>query len=198
MTEKPHPKNMIHISNLQVIRSGKTICAMEKLAVTPGQRVTLIGSNGSGKTTLLRVLAGLEQDYRGSCLVDATRRRRTYLHQQPYLFRRTVLANVRYGQRGRAGGGHEAITWLKRLGIDHLANRTTQNLSGGETRRVALARALACQPRLLLLDEPLADLDPNAVKIVCRVLHDLPETTIVIASPNMPPATLPTTIYNLD
>jgi len=193
---------MIQISNLQVIREGRSICAVEQLAIAPGQRVALIGSNGSGKTTLLRVLAGLERDYQGSCQVETTRLGRTYLHQQPFLFRGTVLANVRYGERGGAGDNEqdriEAITWLKRLGIDHLANRTTQNLSGGEIRRVALARALACRPRLLLLDEPLAELDPNASETVCQLLHNLTETTIVISSPSATPLAFPTTIYNLD
>jgi len=193
---------MIQVSNLQVTREGKSICTVEQLAIAPGQRVAIVGSNGSGKTTLLRVLAGLEQDYQGSCQVESTRLGRTYLHQHPFLFRGTVLANVRYGERGRAGdhgeSNLEAITWLKRLGIEHLANRTTQNLSGGEIRRVALARALACRPRLLLLDEPLAELDPNAADTVCQLLHNLPETTIVISSPIKTPLAFPTTIYKLD
>jgi len=193
---------MIEISQLEVTRDGRAICAVEKLTVTPGMHLAVTGSNGSGKTTLLRVLAGLERDYRGTCRVEAGHRERTFLHQQPFLFRGTVLANVCYGLRGRAGGGvtgnHEAATWLERLGIGHLAQRTTQNLSGGEACRVALARALACRPRLLLLDQPLDDLDPSATETVCRVLSELPETTLVVASPNTLPTTLPMTVYRLD
>ncbi|NOY30471.1 MAG: ATP-binding cassette domain-containing protein [Planctomycetes bacterium] len=193
---------MIKISQLEVTRDGRAICVVEKLVVTPGMRLVVTGSNGSGKTTLLRVLAGLEKDYRGTCRVDVGHCERTYLHQQPFLFRGTVLANVCYGLRNRAGGGAtgnpEAMAWLKRLGIDHLADRTTQNLSGGEARRVALARALACRPRLLLLDQPLDDLDPSAAKTVCQVLGELPETTLVVASPNPLPAILPMSIYQLD
>ncbi len=193
---------MIEISQLQVVRNERTICAVGKLTLAPGERLAVTGSNGSGKTTLLRVLAGLEKDYQGTCRVEAGPHARlstrTYLHQQPYLFRGTVLANVRYGERSRAGKNSEAITWLKRLGVEQLANRTTQTLSGGEARRVALARALACNPQLLLLDQPLDDLDPSATEIVCRVLSELPETTIVVASPMPLPATLPMPLFNMD
>jgi len=189
---------MIEISQLQVTRGSQAICAVEKLAVTSGEHFVITGSNGSGKTTLLRIIAGLEKNYRGSCRVNVGHRELTYLHQQPFLFRGTALANVCYGQQGRVGGKIEALAWLKRLGIDHLAQRTTQNLSGGEARRVALARALACRPKLLLLDQPLDDLDPHATEAVCRVLGELPETTLMVASPNTLPPTLPMTIYQLD
>ena len=180
---------MIEITNLQVDRSGKRICFVEQLTITQGQRVALLGSNGSGKTTLLRVLAGLINDYSGTCHVAVQPRQRTYLHQQPYLFRGTVLANVRYGQqsnggqRNGAGQGTQAQDWLERLGVGHLSERTTADLSGGERRRVALARSLAMQPQLLLLDEPLADLDPEASQSVCQTLAELPNTTLLIASP---------------
>ena len=188
---------MIEITNLQVLRDGKPICVVEQLSVAAGERVAILGSNGSGKTTLLRVLAGLTDDYTGSCRVAVDCGERTYLHQQPFLFRGSVLANVRYGERkgtGRAdrngAGQGVANEWLDRLQVGHLAERTTADLSGGERRRVALARALAMQPQLLLLDEPLADLDDEASKIVCETLSKLPNTTLVIASPVALPASL--------
>ncbi|NOY41274.1 MAG: ABC transporter ATP-binding protein [Planctomycetes bacterium] len=185
---------MIEVSQLQVGREGKTICTVERLAVSPGDRVAVVGANGSGKTTLLRVFAGLERDYSGTCRVATSDRARTYLDQRPYLFRGTVLANVCYGQRHRREGSQLASTWLDRLGVGHLATRTTENLSGGEIRRVALARALVCQPRLLLLDEPLAELDPTASETVCDALNSLQDTTLVIATPTELPTTLATTV----
>ncbi len=188
---------MIEVSQLQVVREGKTICAVDHLAIDQGSRSAVIGSNGSGKTTLLRIFAGLEQNYTGTCRVTTDNRERTYLHQSPYLFRGTVLANVRYGQQGRGADSQFARSWLDRLGVGHLAARTTQNLSGGEIRRVALARALACQPRLLLLDEPLAELDPTASETVCQVLSSLPNTTLIIASPTELPAALTATTFHL-
>jgi len=184
---------MIEISNLQVEREGKRICVVDQLLVATGEKLAILGTNGSGKTTLLRVLAGLTSDFSGTCRITVDKRQRTYLHQQPYLFRGTVLANVQYGEQNRVGQGAQAKNsgardsgarnWLDRLHVGHLAERSTADLSGGERRRVALARALAMRPMLLLLDEPLADLDDEAMAIVCETLLQLTETTIVIASP---------------
>ena len=95
---------MIEIKQLQVTRGGKTICAVEHLMAKSGERLVVVGPNGSGKSTLLRVIAGLIVDYSGQCEVSAGSRERTYVHQQPILFRGSVLSNVRYGQQGRAGG----------------------------------------------------------------------------------------------
>lgn len=178
---------MIDVRSLRVSKSGRTICHVPKLTVRPGERLAVIGTNGSGKSTLLRVLAGLEQDYQGQCEVQATRRERTYVHQNPYLFRGSVLSNVAYGLRARgqsrSAATKAALGCLERFGIRELASRRTHNLSGGETRRVALARAVVLNPRLLLLDEPLSDLDAEGIESVCRVLAELPDTTMLIASP---------------
>ena len=181
---------MIQINQLRVVRDGNSICQVDQLSASTGERVAVVGPNGSGKTTLLRVLAGLITDYRGQCQVNVSPRERTYLHQQPFLFRGSVLSNVRYGQQGRAGRSTSPEAWLERLNVGALADRTTDNLSGGEIRRIALARALACEPQLLILDEPLADLDSQATHIVCQVLNGLTRTTIVIASPIDLPAEL--------
>jgi len=193
---------MIEVQHLEVNKNKRTICSIRQLAVKPGERVTVIGSNGSGKSTLLRVLAGLERDYAGRCDVEATWRERTYVHQSPYLFRGTVLSSVAYGLRCRGESQHAAVKCalehLEQLGIDKLAAHKTHQLSGGETRRVALARALVLQPRLLLLDEPLAELDEQGTESVCRVLSELPETTIVIASPTKLPAEISTREFQLD
>jgi len=188
---------MIEITNLRVDRNGKRICTVDQLSIAAGQRVGLLGSNGSGKTTLLRVLAGLTSDYTGTCEVAAPLHERTYLHQQPYLFRGSVLANTSYGQRNEAGQGTQAREWLDRLGVGHLAERTTADLSGGERRRVALARSLAMQPQLLLLDEPLADLDPDASQLVYQTLTELANTTLLIASPIALPEGLANTTITL-
>jgi ABC-type sulfate/molybdate transport systems ATPase subunit len=193
---------MIEIANFRVEREGRPICTVDQLAVAAGERLAIYGANGSGKTTLLRVLAGLTTGYMGTCHVAVSAEQRTYLHQQPYLFRGTVLANVRYGQRNRAGqrrgsDNRRGSDWLDRLQVGHLAERTTDQLSGSERRRVALARALATRPRLLLLDEPLADLDVNASEIVAETLMQLVDTTIIIAAPIGLPDGLVSTSWSL-
>ncbi len=181
---------MIEIDNLRVDRGGKTICAVERLTIASGEHVAIVGPNGSGKTTLLRVLAGLTDDFSGQCAIAVGCRERTYVHQQPFLFRGTALANARYAEPNGAGETPDALAWLERLGIAELADQSAHHLSGGESRRVALARALAYRPQLLLVDEPLADLDSVASEIVCHALNDLSETTVVVASPMQIPEQL--------
>ena len=147
------------------------------LAIEPGECIVLSGDNGEGKTTLLRILSGLLAPDRGDCRYNGThyqwQRARpwllqnvVYLHQEPYLFDRSVLDNIAYGLRQR---GHSiqqsraiAIDALNTTGLDHLQERSARQLSGGEKQRVALLRAWVLSPRLLLLDEPVANMDERA------------------------------------
>ncbi len=140
--------------------------------VPAGSTMALLGPSGSGKTTLLHLLALLERPDAGRVLLDGravtTRDRDARLSlaavfQRPYLFKGSVRQNVEYGLmvRGipaeeRAGRVADA---LERVGLSGYADRSALSLSGGESQRVSLARALVVEPRVLLLDEPLASLD---------------------------------------
>ncbi len=142
------------------------------LALPARGTTALFGRSGSGKTTLLRCIAGLEPAIRGHFSIGDTvyqnddafvpphRRGFGYVFQQPALFEHLdVIGNLRFGER-RAGGGPltlERVSSLLRL--EPLLGRDPYSLSGGEQQRVAIGRALLSQPRLLLLDEPLAGLD---------------------------------------
>ena len=142
----------------------------------PNQGVTvLFGPSGSGKTSILRCVAGLEraqglvligndtwQDSAQGQWTPSCNRDLGYVFQEASLFEHmNVYANLRFGvDRVKKPGTLDALSSaIKLLGIGHLLERTTQSLSGGERQRVAMARALATQPKLLLLDEPLASLD---------------------------------------
>jgi tungstate transport system ATP-binding protein len=143
---------------------------------------------------LLRVLGGLETEYAGECRVAVSASNRTYVHQSPFLFRGTVLFNAMYGLAARGVARDERLAiakrWLQDLGVSHLGSRRCTSLSGGERRRVALARACALQPELLLLDEPFAELDPAGMADVCRAIASQTKSTIVIAAPAALPAAL--------
>jgi len=192
---------VIRVENLEVVKNGLSICHVAGLSVEVGDRVALLGANGSGKTTLLRVLSGLERDYRGRCNVTGGRTACVYVHQTPWLFRGTVLHNAAWGRRSRgcsmADGKRVAMEWLSKFGAQHLAEVSSNRLSGGERKRVALARALAVEPRILLLDEPFAEVDEDGVKRICDVLSGLKDQTVLIASPSSPPENVTTREFHL-
>ena len=164
---------MIEIE-LHLARPGFTLAAN---FTAPGAGVTaLFGRSGAGKTTIIQAVAGVVRPDRGRIVVDGEayfdsargidvpieRRRAGYVFQDARLFpHMSVARNLRYGQRRARGAyaeiGFEAVVDL--LGIGHLLDRRPHTLSGGERQRVAIGRALLSQPRLLLMDEPLAALD---------------------------------------
>ncbi|TXS56147.1 ABC transporter permease [Streptomyces sp. t39] len=165
------------------LRAGLTGFNDLTLEAGPGTTIAVVGPNGAGKTTLLRALLGLTRRSRavlrlGDEDVSALpphRRGVAWVPQDGALFPHlTALANTAYGLRahgvGRAAARRSAQEWLDRLGVGHLAGRRPTQLSGGQAGRVALARALAARPRLLLLDEPLAALDQTTR---ARVRHEL-------------------------
>jgi molybdate transport system ATP-binding protein len=149
-----------------------------RLEVEGRRTVALLGPNGSGKTTFVRSLAGLIDVPDGKIEVDGVswldrpggvdlppqQRSVGVVFQDQSLFpHMSAAANVAYGLRSRGASRHgserAAVEWLGRFGSAHLAGRLARSLSGGEAQKVALARALILEPRLLLLDEPLASLD---------------------------------------
>ena len=188
------PQPAIDLSRLVVTKGGQDICQVTHATIARGSRVGITGPNGSGKSTLLRVLAGLETDFAGSVQIDIPVADRVFVHQAPYLFSGTVLENVEYGLRARSflksSRRKLAELWMERFGIEHLAGRTVSSLSGGEARRTALARACVLEPGLLLLDEPLAELDADGADIVAQALKQLSNSTILLSSPTPLPQNL--------
>lgn len=159
------------MAELSLIRVGNRFIEPLDLTVPHGCLFILVGPSGAGKTSLLRILAGLAP-HRGRILLDGQdigrrpphRREIGFLTQEPYLFPHLGLeANLDLGMtrlgwsKARKRRRREELVEL--VGVSHLAGRDAVSLSGGEKQRVALARVLASNPRLLLLDEPFSRLD---------------------------------------
>ncbi|MBB5391901.1 MULTISPECIES: ABC transporter ATP-binding protein [unclassified Herbaspirillum] len=155
------------------------------LQLQPGQLGVLLGPSGSGKTSLLRAIAGLEQAQSGSILLDgrlldghgarvpAEERRIGMVFQDFALFPHLdIAANVGFGLRGMARAQRAEVVdqMLMLVGLPDAHSKFPHQLSGGQQQRIALARALAPQPRLLLLDEPFSSLD---VELRERLAHDV-------------------------
>lgn len=161
-----------------------------RLDVAPGEVVAVMGPSGAGKSTLLAAIAGLVRLTAGSISIGGAevasvrpdRRGAVLLGQEPQLFPHlTVRANVAFGLRAhgmpRAQADGLADEWLTRVGLDGFGPRRPAELSGGQQQRVAVARALAIDPHVLLLDEPLTSLDPEtAGDIRAMLAQQLVET----------------------
>ena len=172
--EEGRGEGLLALRRIVQRRGPRTVLAIDDLALGAGQRLAVVGPNGAGKSTLLRILALIEEPAEGSVAVDgravatrgaraAARRRITLVEQQPFLFHGSVLDNVAWGLQAR-GTGREARLGRAREALDllqarHLENRDTRKLSGGEIQRIAVARAVACEPDVLLLDEPVSGAD---------------------------------------
>src|SRR4051794_8041910 len=159
-------------------RAGKFALSDVSFDVPQGAYGVVIGPAGAGKTTLLETIAGLVRVHSGRVvlggddLTDAApeTRRLGIVYQHAYLFPHlTVRANVEYG----ASTAQAADEMAMRFGVAPLANRSVQSLSGGERQLVAIARALARRPEVLLLDEPFSALDPRTRNIARRVLRTI-------------------------
>jgi ABC-type nitrate/sulfonate/bicarbonate transport system ATPase subunit len=154
------------------------------LEIADGERLGIRGRNGCGKSTLLRILAGLLHPTSGRVEGLPPPGRAVLVHQRPHLLRGTARENVVYALRLHRRARTEAPGWLERLGAGHLAERQANTLSGGERRRIAIARALATHPELLLLDEPFAALDEPGADVLCRAIEACPGT-LVVAAPSL-------------
>jgi tungstate transport system ATP-binding protein len=187
----PHPAAPLFSLNGIDVRFGRVEALVDAtLAIHAGERVALIGANGSGKSTLLRVLHGLVPHAEGAFASTAPRRRQAMLFQRPHMLRASVRNNVAlalwlHGARWRQAQ-REAAVALGRVGLADLADRNARTLSGGQQQRMALARAWALQPDVLLLDEPTASLDPTAKRDVEALIAEAAHgRTLVFASHNL-------------
>jgi len=192
----------IEVKNLVKRFGSVTVCDKLNLNIPSGELVALLGPSGSGKTSLLRIIAGLETPDEGSVLFNgedathvAVRERQVgFVFQHYALFgHMTIFENVAFGLRVRPKETRpsevqiraKVTDLLKLVQLDWIADRYPHQLSGGQRQRIALARALAVEPKVLLLDEPFGALDAKVRKELrrwLRRLHDEMHITSVFVT----------------
>ncbi len=192
--ERVSDLNVLLAENITKSFGKRTVVDGVTVEVQEGEVVGLLGPNGAGKTTTFYCIVGLVKPDGGRVLIgeeevtnDPTyvraRKGISYLPQEPSIFRKlTVEENLRailemhdYTE----GEIREKVDWLlERFGISHLRKQRASSLSGGERRRLEIARALTIDPKFLLLDEPFAGIDPIAVSDIQKLIRELSELNI--------------------
>lgn len=188
----------INIENIKKSYENKLVLHIKSLNFTKGKIHGILGPNGSGKSTFMKIVAGLEEQdsgtvtYNGLNLNFEIMKSMTYSEQSSYLLRRTVFENIAYPLIIRKVSKIEIYDKVNEImdkfEIYRLKDQMATKLSGGESQKVALARAMVFQPRLLILDEPTANIDPSSTRVIERNLMELNQskgTTILIVTHNI-------------
>lgn len=159
-------------------RRGQVLVGPIDLTLDGTGACVVVGPNGAGKTTLLRLLHGTARLSAGridwACATDEARHHQAFVFQRPVMLRRTVMENLIYPLRLRgvpqAQARDRARDWAARVGLADMLDRSAPVLSGGEQQKLALARALISEPKVLFLDEPCAALDGRATREIEEIL----------------------------
>ena len=188
----------ILIKNIVKDYGSQRVLDIDRMSIKKGALVGIIGPNGAGKSTLIKILAGLESPTKGEVyynkekLDESLYQHMTLVFQKPYLLRTTVYNDIAYPLLLRRESKEEihsrVTTIMEEMGLLNLKSKKTWTLSGGEMQKVALARALVFQPKLLLLDEPTANIDPSSVEVMekmIRKIHIENKTTVIIITHNL-------------
>lgn len=188
----------LYMEKLTKEYEGRKVLDIRELLIEDGALCGIIGPNGAGKSTLLNLIAGLMKPTAGSLLYGeemsalAPYRNMTMVFQTPYLIRTTVEKNIAYPLKLRGWDDAQIEKRVgeltEELGLTDFRKQKSLKLSGGETQKVALARALSFRPKLLLLDEPTANVDPSTTAEIERMLRKINEkdgTTVILITHNL-------------
>lgn len=187
----------VSINGLTKIYGKREVLNIESLLLQNNRFYGITGSNGSGKSTLLKLISGLEENSCGKILYDGIlfnkeiTKQITYMNQRYYLFQSSVFENIAYPLKIRKIPDYQiegkVNQIMEELQLKNLKNQLATKLSGGEAQRVALARALIFEPQLLLLDEPTANIDPDAIELIENAIlkrHNEKKGTILMVTHN--------------
>ena len=179
---------LLNLHNVEIVRDGRTILQSGDLQVPLAGITALIGPNGAGKTTLLRLIHGLTEPSRGQCERPFTPEESALVFHYTPMLKATVREHLTLLRDTHRSISDQAIDEaLQSVGIAHLANNPAQRLSAGERQKLCFARARLQNPKLVLLDEPTANLDPNASDDVEQMIIELARDgkAVLFASHNM-------------
>lgn len=188
----------IQLKDVKKYYGDNPVLDIKDLNIEKGKITGITGPNGCGKTTLLNIIGGLDKKFLGEVLYNnknlnkAIRDEMTMVFQKPYLLKRTVYENIEYPLklRGISKKNSKNIVEnvMERLEISDLSDKKGHKLSGGESQKVALARALVFEPKLLLLDEPTSNIDPEYIVTMENVITQFNlenKSTIIIVTHNI-------------
>jgi tungstate transport system ATP-binding protein len=191
-----------YVETVDITREYDSVRALDRVSIAAhlGQVTTVVGVNGSGKTTLLKILAGLDTSTAGRVLIEGSeadpaqlRTHSTMVFQRSVMFGTSVYNNVAYGLKIEGVPSHEISLRVKSalaaVNLEGFERRHARKLSSGEQQRVAMARALALERGVLLVDEPTANLDPANAMIIERAIKDSARSrAVLLSSHNLPQA----------
>jgi len=188
----------IQIDKLTKEYNEKKVLDVNQLKIEAGILCGIIGPNGSGKSTLLKLISDIEEKSTGEIFYGEKRAKKppldfmTFVFQKPYLIRTTVEKNIAYPLKIRKWRKEQidqrVDELIKEMGLEENRRQNAWELSGGEMQKVALARALSFKPKLLLLDEPTANIDPNTIATMEKIIvkaNKEDNTTVCIVTHNL-------------
>lgn len=188
----------ISLHNIIKKFGDKTILNIDQLEFKAGMITGIIGPNGSGKSTLMKIIAGLDKEYTGLLYIDGQEMNKeicknmTLVFQKPYLINTDVYNNIAYPLKIRGLSQIEIKNktdkMIELLQLKEIMKQNARSLSGGEMQKVALARAIVFEPKLLLLDEPTSNIDPKTMQLMenaIKYINQHCNTTVVLVTHNI-------------
>lgn len=194
--------NAIELSNIVHCKGGTMILSLCEFSIAKNSKLALVGPNGSGKSSILEILALIDKPSKGKIFIEEEevlssnvlkfRRQIGFLPQKPAMLKMSVYKNIALPLKFRkinVSEMHQSIEfWMDKLNISHLSQKTGLNLSGGEQQKVALARMMVTEPKILLFDEPLTGIDrPTRTKFIAELSEIIsqPDRTVIYVTHNI-------------